>query len=139
MPVSSTSKHNHIKQQILTELFLFYRHCVYRAKDANINILDSTLLLKLIEKPMSIRELSKLVSANHSRMSEKIAEMETRGLLEKKPGQDQRYRLIHLTPKGHKLAGIIRKTTERFTVDAFRKMNPQETAQLLKLLKKLSF
>lgn len=57
--------------------------------------------------PSSIRHIAERMGVTHSAMSQTVAEMERRGLLELRPGADARQRLVRLTAKTRKLLPAI--------------------------------
>jgi DNA-binding MarR family transcriptional regulator len=57
--------------------------------------------------PSSIRHLANALGVTHSAASQTVAEMERRGLLERRPGADARQRLVRLTPKTRRLLPAI--------------------------------
>jgi DNA-binding MarR family transcriptional regulator len=53
--------------------------------------------------PVPIRDLARAISVTHSGVSQTVAQMRSRGLVELKPGEDARQRVVHLTGKARAL------------------------------------
>lgn len=57
--------------------------------------------------PTPIRDIAEGLGVTHSAVSQLVAEMQQRGLLETRPGADARQRLVHLTAKARRLLPAI--------------------------------
>jgi DNA-binding MarR family transcriptional regulator len=64
----------------------------------------SAALMFLEDGAQSIRELAERCGVTHSAMSQSVAAMRKSGLVESKPGQDARSRIISLSPRGREVA-----------------------------------
>jgi DNA-binding MarR family transcriptional regulator len=57
--------------------------------------------------PLPIRDIAERLGVTHSAASQTVAEMQQRGLLETRPGDDARQRLVGLTAKARSLLPAI--------------------------------
>ena len=60
-----------------------------------------------VRGPMTIAELARSVGRTHSALSQKVAAMRAAGWLETSPGTDARSKLVTLTPKAERVAGLL--------------------------------
>jgi DNA-binding MarR family transcriptional regulator len=58
--------------------------------------------------PMTIRRLAEEVGVTHSAMSQSVTAMRAAGLVESRPGQDARSRVVSLTERGASVVPVLR-------------------------------
>jgi DNA-binding MarR family transcriptional regulator len=57
--------------------------------------------------PQSIRDLATATFVTHSAASQTVAQLTKEGLVELRPGQDARQRIVHLTPAAHAMLPVL--------------------------------
>ena len=67
----------------------------------------SAVIRAVASGPMPIREIADGLGVTHSAVSQLVAEMQQRGLLETRPGADLRQRLVTLTDRSRELMPAI--------------------------------
>jgi DNA-binding MarR family transcriptional regulator len=68
---------------------------------------SAVIRLIAADGPSPIRHIADRIGITHSGMSQMVAEMEQRGLLESRAGSDARQRLVRLTPRARRLLPAI--------------------------------
>jgi DNA-binding MarR family transcriptional regulator len=131
-----------IEDNRLQLLFLLYgigRKIKSLSKNGNNDQALQTIILRsLVDKPIDVTELSKIICANMSSVSESIDKLEKSGLIEKFPCcDDKRKYYIKLTEKG---TIALRDTQEVMRLHCVKSLNnlaDKEIKSLLTMLKKV--
>ncbi len=103
------------------------------------NITDQQwAVLKIIsKKPMQMNELSHELMVSSPTITSLIDRMEKKGLVKREDCKDRRKIEIQLTPEGKKFYEKTREQITEFLQKSVSALTPQETTELLLLLKKL--
>lgn len=85
------------------------------------------------------RALQEILDIKSSSMSEALKRMEKDGLIEKKRSEkDARVVLVRLTPRGEKLAALVKSKLDRITERLYDVLDDQERDDFLIILEKLN-
>jgi DNA-binding MarR family transcriptional regulator len=90
------------------------------------------------EVQMSMSALARVLACDASNVSQIVARLEARGLVERTvDGDDRRVKLVRITPAGRR---IYRQVRARFGFarDGLARLNPDERHELHRLLEKMS-
>ena len=103
------------------------------------NITDQQwAVLKIIsKKPMQMNELGHELMVSSPTITSLIDRMEKKGLVKREDCKDRRKIEIQLTPEGEKLYEKAKEQITEFLQKSVSALTPQETTELLLLLKKL--
>lgn len=127
-------------ENVLVKIYLLSRYVIKNSKKFSKKALLRAVLTHILnEKPRTVRELSTLYSTNHSFMSATVSMMEKEGLVKKKRHKDQRFRVVHLTPKGRKLVGHVKEAGCECCEGFFSKLTDKEVEQLGDLISNLDY
>lgn len=127
-------------KNVLVKIYLLSRYVIKNSKKFSKEALLRAVLTHILdEKPRTVRELSTMYSTNHSFMSAAVSMMEKEGLVKKKRYKDQRYRVVHLMPKGRKLVENVRKAGCEYCEGFFSKLTDKEVKQLGDLISRLDY
>ena len=88
---------------------------------------------------MDVTQLSGLICANLSSVSESVEKLVKAGLIQKITGKDRRYFFIHLTKKGKETLNVIKLIMRQHCIKGFSKLSDEETVNLINTLNKISF
>ena len=89
--------------------------------------------------PIGVVELAELVGRDHSTVSRQVAKLESLGLVERRPGaQDRRVRETVTTAKARKLTQALDEARERLWTQALSSWTAAERRDLVRLLRKLA-
>lgn len=103
------------------------------------NITDQQwAVLKIIsKKPVQMNELSNELMVSSPTITSLIDRMEKKGIVKREDCKDRRKIEIQLTPEGKKFYEKTREQIREFLQKSVSVLSPQETTELLLLLKKL--
>jgi DNA-binding MarR family transcriptional regulator len=103
-----------------------------------IPVMHWRVLCSLLEAPMSVTELAKVVIAKQPTMSKLLARMEKQGLIvrESDPA-DRRSLTVRITPEGARLTQPLVRLAKRHEGSVLGPLGAQDAAKLVGLLRRL--
>lgn len=129
---------NDFKIQLLFNLYLFGRRIKEDAKHENYDLIcEATMLNLLLEKSLTVSEISERLSTKISATSEKLISLEKKGLIRKIKGADQRSIKLDLTNKGKKVINQLKSIMKNHCLKIFSSLTQSELEILSRILKKL--
>ena len=89
--------------------------------------------------PIGVVELADLAGRDHSTVSRQVAKLESQGLVDRRPGaNDRRVRLAATTPKAKELTSALDEARQRLWTEALSTWTRSERRDLVRLLRKLA-
>lgn len=89
--------------------------------------------------PIGVVELAELVGRDHSTVSRQVARLEQLGLVERRPGaEDRRVREAVATPAAKRLTGALDEARQRLWSRALSNWSAADRHDLVRLLRKLA-
>lgn len=131
---------NKTRLELLFKLYEIGRKIKFLSKKGNKDQALETLILRyLSHRDMDVTELSKVICANMSSVSESVEKLEQQKLIVKKCcTKDKRKMYAQITSKGKKVLSEIEEMMNGHCISFLIGLNDDEVGLLLKLLDKVS-
>ncbi len=123
---------------VLFQLYALGRRVKSFAKHRNQDLMLEAMILGSIARgECHVSTLARALSTKVSALSEKIAELESRGLVTKTVDQDQRERMLTLTVAGVSESAEIETIMKLHCLSVFDALETEELSTLARLIDKL--
>lgn len=102
-------------------------------KKNQLNLSSFSIMSQLVEKPLTLKELTTLFSLDKSTLSRQINRLVQQGLIIKESGNDKRISYLGISKEANQLINAVQFEIEFYVTDLFKAW-PNEEKQLLLVL-----